>query len=219
MTDRTRARELAADYIGKGDPTGWFEQLYREAAEGDGVVPWSDLRANVNLLNFWAADPIDPQGKQALVVGCGLGDDAEQIAAWGFHTKAFDISETAVRGAKQRFPQSRVTYVVANLLKPPASWSHAFDFIVEIYTLQVLRGELRRQAIANLAESLAADGQLLVIARGREASDPEGEMPWPLTREDLAHFVSAGLTQVSFEDFPDPESPDIRRFRALYTRP
>lgn len=35
--------------------------------------------------------------RQPLVVGCGLGDDAEQLAAWGLKTTAFDISQSAIR--------------------------------------------------------------------------------------------------------------------------
>jgi hypothetical protein len=34
MPDRTRARQLAREFNDKHDPTGWFEQLYREADEG-----------------------------------------------------------------------------------------------------------------------------------------------------------------------------------------
>jgi hypothetical protein len=60
---------------------------------------------------------------------------------------------------------------------------------------------------------------LLVIARGREPSEPEGQMPWPLTRAELSAFTAAGLEQISFEDLldsEDPAEPAVRRFRALY---
>ena len=53
MRDRTRARQLAAEYLAKGDPTGWFEHLYREGEEGKSIVPWMELRPNPNLLDFW----------------------------------------------------------------------------------------------------------------------------------------------------------------------
>src|SRR6267378_3384775 len=76
------------------------------------------------------------------------------------------------------------------------------------------------------ARELAAEfhrkgGLLLVIARGREPSDPEGQMPWPLTRAELSAFTTAGLQEISFEDlldFEDPAEPAVRRFRALYQR-
>ena len=95
-SDRARARELAAEYARKGDPTGWFEVLYKEAEAGKSVVPWADRGANSSLIEFWSVNPQPTDGKQALVIACGLGDDAEQLAAWGFETAAFDISETAI---------------------------------------------------------------------------------------------------------------------------
>jgi hypothetical protein len=81
MRDRKRARELAAEYIGKGDPTGWFDVLYKEAEEGKSVVPWVDRGANPGLLEFWSLHPQVTEGKKALVIACGLGDDAEQLAS------------------------------------------------------------------------------------------------------------------------------------------
>ena len=120
MTDRKRARELAAEYLQKGDPTGWFEVLYKEAEQGKSIVPWADHGASSGLIEFWRTNPQATDGKMALVIACGLGDDAEQLAAWGFETTAFDISETAIRTVHKRFPQSAVDYRVADLFQPPA---------------------------------------------------------------------------------------------------
>ncbi len=61
---KTRAKELAEEFLAKGDPTGWFEQLYREAAEGTTVVPWADLRPNPNLVEFWQARRIPRRGRR-----------------------------------------------------------------------------------------------------------------------------------------------------------
>jgi 2-polyprenyl-3-methyl-5-hydroxy-6-metoxy-1,4-benzoquinol methylase len=216
MRDRTRARQLAAEYIAKGDPTGWFEHLYRGAEEGKSVVPWADLRPSPNLVDFWTDRPIPSAGKTALTIGCGLGDDAEQLAEWGFSTTAFDVSESAMRSARRRFPDSRVQYVVADLLRPPAEWFQMFDFVFESNTLQVLPRQLRARAMENASGFVAEGGRLLVIARARDESDPPGEVPWPLTRRELDHFTKIGLRELSFEDYFDSEDPPARRFRVLY---
>jgi SAM-dependent methyltransferase len=210
--DRTRARELAQEALRAGDPTGWFERLYKEHELGQRVVPWADLGVNPNLLEFAGA------GKTALAAGCGFGDDAEQLAAWGFKTTAFDVSPSAIRACKQRFPESRVEYVAADLLAPPEEWTGRFDFVLEGYTLQVLPVEVRPRAIRGLAGFLKKSGMILSIVRGREETDPEGLMPWPLTRRELNLFVAAGLREESFEDYFDKESPPIRRFRAIYIK-
>jgi SAM-dependent methyltransferase len=219
MVDRKRARELAAEYARRGDPTGWFEVLYKEGEEGKSVVPWADRGANSDLLEFWNGHPQPTDGKSALVIACGLGDDAEQLATWGFETTAFDISETAIRTANKCFPSSAVKYRVADLFHPPAEWEHAFDFVFEANTVQALPVDLRAQAIRQIAAFVRTGGKLLAIVRGRGADEPLGELPWPLTRTEMNEFVRAGLTEETFEEYFDNEDPPARRFRGLYTRP
>ncbi len=219
MKDRARARELAAEFHRKGDATGWFEPLYQEGEAGKSTIPWANLCPNPRLLDYWNLHPQPTAGKTALTIGSGLGDDAEQLAAWGFHTTAFDISETAIRASRKRFPTTTVEYLAANLLEPPSTWRRAFDFVFEANTLQVLPAALRPRAIEKIAGFLCPGGLLLVIARGRESCDPEGQMPWPLTRAELSAFTAAGLEELSFEDFldlGDPADLPARRFRILY---
>jgi len=161
---------------------------------------------------------VNGAGCRALKIGCGLGDDAEELARRGFEVTAFDVSKTAVEWCKKRFPESTVEYVVADLLKPPADWARAFDFVQESYTLQVLPADVREGAIKKIARFVAPGGSLLIVARGREAGDPPGTMPWPITREELGGFVRAGLEELSFEDFVDDETPPVRRLPAVYHR-
>ena len=219
MRDRKRARELAAEFHRKGDPTGWFEVLYREAEEGKSTIPWDDRHPTSHLVSFWMQHPLTTEGKSALVTGCGLGDDAEQLAAWGSRTTAFDISEAAIRACRKRFPASRVEYHAANLLEPPKDWCGRFDFVFEANTLQVLPAALRAQATKNIASFLRPGGLLLVLARGREPSEPEGQMPWPLTRSEISAFTEQGLEELLFEIVHDTEEPDTRRFRVLFHLP
>ncbi len=217
MEKRARARELASQYLAKGDPTGWFEQLYREAESGQSAIPWADRQPNPNLVAFWRQHPIAAAGRAALKVGCGLGDDAEQLAAWGFRTTAFDVSASAIRACRTRFPDSPVDYSVADLFQAPAEWTGRFDFVLESYTLQVLPPP-RSEAIQRIASFVKPGGSLLLIARARQEHEPEGQMPWPLTRRELLAFTESGLREVSFEDYVEAESPPVRRFRVLYER-
>lgn len=218
MESRARARELAAEYCAKGDPTGWFEQLYREAERGAARIPWADLKPNPNLLEFWTTHPIASARKRALNIGCGLGDDAEQLVAWGFKTTAFDISPSAIEACKRRFPATEVEYVTADLLNPPAQWRQAFDFVLESYTLQALPESIRGEALRHIAGFLGEGGHLLLITRGREEQDESRTMPWPLTRRELNNLTRTGLEELSFEDYFDNESPPVHRFRVLYQR-
>jgi SAM-dependent methyltransferase len=217
MADRTKARRLARAYIGRGDPTGWFEALY-VAADGDpSHISWADLAANPGLVEWLDGHPVDGRGR-TITVGCGLGDDAEELAHRGLDVVAFDVSETVIRWCENRFPGSTVTYVVADLFDPPQGWKESFDLVLEAYTLQVLPPEMRPPAIERIADLATHGGTLLVISRGRDAGDGAGQMPWPLTREELRRFQDCGMREVSFEDYFDRETPPVRRFRVEYRK-
>ena len=111
---------LSAQALADGDPAGWFERFYRAAAAAEVELAWQRAEPHW-LFTRWAAEPrIDGSARRAIVVGCGLGTDAEYVARLGFHVVAFDIVETAIMLAKQPYPDSSVQYQAANLLNPPA---------------------------------------------------------------------------------------------------
>ena len=214
---RATARQIAYKYLKAGDPLSWFEELYSRAGDDASLIPWADLTPNPNLIDWLEHNQGALFGK-ALKVGCGLGDDAEELARRGFETTAFDISASAIAWCRRRFPQSSVTYVVEDLFSAPTEWAAGFQFVLESYTLQVLPPNIRSDAAHLMASLVAPGGTLLVIARGREPNEPEGKMPWPLTSEELSIFKSVGLKEFGFEDYMDDESPPVRRFRVTYRR-
>ncbi len=172
------------------------------------------------LLTQWAtARSVTGTGRRAIVVGCGLGADAEYIAGLGFDTTGFDISPTAIELARGRFPNSGVWYVAADLLDPPDDWLRAFDLVVEVITVQALPEPARRQAIVNVGRLVAPAGTLVVVAAarddGEEASDPP---PWPLRRGEVEAFTADGLATIRIEDLDMPGQPGERRWRAEFVR-
>ncbi len=210
---------MAAESIAAGDPTGWFERLYAAAEAGQTAVPW-DRGAPSRYLTGWAAArALRGAGHRAVVVGCGLGDDAEFIASLGFQTVAFDISPTAIATARRRFPGSAVRYQPADLLSPPAVWRHAFDLVVESLTLQALPDPPRRDVIARLGDLVAPHGTLIAIARAREPGQTVQGPPWALTRAEIDALADGGLEPVRIEDIYDPQMPWPRRWRAEFRRP
>ncbi|MBP6297884.1 MAG: class I SAM-dependent methyltransferase [Anaerolineae bacterium] len=212
---RENIRRTALTFIARGDTTGWFEQVYADANGNPANISWADLAPNPHLMPWIAPQAESMKGRRALVVGCGLGDDAEALASLGLRVTAFDIAQTAINWCKQRFPASGVDYVTADATSLPSSWAHQFDLVVEIYTLQVLVPELRSKAADCIAGCVRQGGSLLIVARGREESDPEGAIPWPLTKAELDAFTLRGLDCERFEDFMDG---DTRRFRAVFQR-
>jgi SAM-dependent methyltransferase len=215
---RRKAGDLAREAIAAGDPTGWFETLYKQANGDPSAISWADLAPNPNLLAWLDRENVQGNDRRALKIGCGLGDDAEELSRRGFLVTAFDVSATAIDWCRARFPTTTVRYEIHDLLAQPGDWACDFDFVLESYTLQVLPPEIRPRAIERVADYVGPGGDLLVIARGREPSDPPGTMPWPLRRDELAAFERAGLEELRFEDFMDGETPPVRRFRIQYRR-
>ena len=198
------------------DPTAFFEPLYVAAAAGREAVPW-DRGGPHPLIDEWARD-VAGEGRTALVVGAGLGPDAELLAERGFAVTAFDVSPTAIATARERFPGSPVDYRVADLLDPPPDWSQAFDLVVESLTVQSMPVEFHAPAIANVAGLVAPGGTLLVVAAQRDAADgPVDGPPWPLTRAEVEAFAGGGLETVRLDDVREPDTPP--RWRAQFRRP
>lgn len=211
------AGRLAAESLAAEDPTGWFERLYVAAEDGTAVVPW-DRDAPNRLLVGWAeAHGLAGAGRCALVVGAGLGADAEYIAGLGFDTVAFDVSPTAIRTTRGRYPDSGVEYLAADLLQPPDAWRRAFDLVVESLTVQSLPDPPRREAIFRVAEMVGAGGTLIVVATGRDEKDGTVEgPPWPLTRAEVEAFATDGLETVRIEELREAGQP--QRWRAQFRR-
>lgn len=212
--DRISSAALAA-----GDPVGWFETLYSTAAEGGVEMPWSRRDAHPLLVRWVEDRQLSGAGLRAVVVGCGLGADAEYIAELGYATTAFDVSPTAVRVAGRRFPGTTVKYTAADLLDLPSSWSQAFDLVVEIITVQALPSSLRGPAIAAISDLVAPGGTLFVVSAIHDEADTAGTPPWPLTRAEVESFAAGGLTVVRLEAVAVPGKPGDVRWRAEFRRP
>lgn len=207
--------EIIREYLAKGDNTGWFEEVYSRAKESDGHPPWAYMEATPDLVQWSDANDLAGGGKHAIVVGCGMGDDAEFLANHGFKVMAFDVSKTAIEICQQRFPDSEVDYQQADLLNLPDAWQNTFDFVLENRTIQSLPSELSNQSMTAIANLVAEDGQLLVLCNGRDPQDSKSGIPHPLSREDLAQFEQLGLTEIQFDD---KQEGSVRRFLVLYQR-
>ncbi len=222
MSDPARAnvRQLSSEFYERGDYTGWFEALYDRADGNLDAIPWAERGVNPWLVAWLQQRQLRGKNRSCLVVGCGLGNDAEYLAELGFQVTAFDISSTAIDWCQQRFPDSQVNYQVVDLFAPLPEWQHRFDLVIEIYTIQALPAQIRPDAIAKIGSFVTDGGNLVVVCRGRNPEDPCENLPFPLTQQELTAFELTGLRQIGFEDFVDTitESTPARRFRVTYQR-
>lgn len=222
MTEEFDAREnvkkLAAAFIENGDVTGWFDALYAEAEGNHEHIPWADLEPN-KFLKLWVEQTnLQGNDRKALVVGCGLGDDAKFLDGLGFNVTAFDISPTAIEWAKRIHAETSIEFVVADLFKAPTEWKNAFEFVLEVYTIQPLPLELRETVIDAIADFVAPNGKLVVVTRGRENDEIPTDLPWALSHQDLSRFEVNGLKKTNFTEMLGDEEEPVRRFVVEYVR-
>jgi len=189
---RARIDALTGAKGGKADDRlAWFNTVYVQASGDPAAVPWADLAPKRALLDWLARNP--GAGRTAIDIGCGLGDNAEALAAAGYQTTAFDLAPDAIDWARRRFPQSRVDYHAADLFALPGSWHGGFDLVHESYTVQALDGDLRQRSVPAIAALVAPGGRLVFFNRTRaEGTEADGP-PWPVMPSEWRRFEDFGL--------------------------
>ena len=174
----------------------WFEELYARSADDPERIPWARLAPQPELVAWLDRHPPE-RGTPALVVACGLGDDAEELARRGCAVEAFDLSPSAIDAARRRFPDSAVRYRVADLFVLPTEWSGRFAIVVEVLTVQSLPPEAHEDAIAAITRRVAPGGHLLVRTAVRADDDRADSRPWPLRHGELRWFTADGLVETA----------------------
>ena len=205
-------------YQEKDDPMGWFDSIYTDAQGDHTAVFWADLEPSPYLLKWLKNCSFKHTGRKAIVIGCGVGDDAEALSEAGYEVTAFDISSEAIRLCKNRYPDSTVDYLVADLFDYPPQWAESFDLVYECNTIQVLPGKYRLQARDAMISLLAPQGYILVSCRSRLKGEQEDDIPLPLDKEEIDGFIRCGLSEESFEAYDDTQEPSVPHFFASYRK-
>ena len=213
---RQKVKELALDYQKKDDFTGWFEVIYTEALEDANQVPWAKMQPHPSLEN-WLKNA-DISNKKALVIGCGLGDDSEILAAKNAEVTAFDIAPSSIEWCRKRFKNSSVNYLVADLLALDNSWKNSFDLIFESRTIQALPISIRREVITAIAMLVKPGGTLLIVTRLRDIEETSEGPPWAVSQQELSQLYEYGYQEVFRTPYLDPNNPSISQALIEYQR-
>ncbi len=184
--------------IREDKPSDWFEPLYVRSGGDSNGIPWANMKTHPSFSAWLTRNTLESTGKSALVVGCGMGDDAIELESKGFRQiTAFDVSGTAIRYCQERFPASTINFIQADLLKTQPNWEGKFDFVLEIFTIQALPPQYEDALIQNIAKFIAPGGHLLVIAQvSDKARSFEKGPPWLLTHHHVDKFIACGLKVV-----------------------
>lgn len=174
----------------------FFESIYENADHEDlAAIPWATLAPNVYLEKHLSLQDV-VTGKKALVIGCGLGDDALILEKHGYEVEALDISPSAIALAKKRHPESKVDFHVGDIYNMPESSIGKYDFVYEGLTIQSLPPSDRKKLVKIIVSLVAEKGELLVYANTQDDKDNYGGPPWPLYDDEFALFEKEGLEKV-----------------------
>ena len=216
--DPLKYKEMVREHQERDDPFGWFDSIYSDAEGDHNAVFWADLAPHPYLLEWLEKNPETWLKKKAIAIGCCVGDDAEAMAAAGYEVTAFDIAPSAIALCKNRYPDTKVNYLVADLFDYPEEWTEGFDLVYECNTIQVLPGKYRREAMDAIVSLLSDEGQLLVSCRSRKFAEELDAIPLPLDKEEIDGFMNFGAVEKSFLAYDDDQEPSVPHFFATYSK-
>ena len=214
-------RGLVDAHLGAGDPTGWFEPLYADAASDAARVPWAGSAPHPYVTDWLDVPVATPPGRRAVVVGCGLGDDAAELARRGYEVTAFDVAPTAVAWARRRFADLDIDWRVEDVLEVSPDLVGAFDLVVEVRTVQSLPGGVRVAAMDAIGRLAAPRGVVVVVTLvATDADTARGwdGPPWAQAPSELAVYRGSGLVRLALEH-PEPDERGAMEVRITWQRP
>jgi len=217
--DPIKYKQMVKTHHENDEPSAWCDSIYTNAQGDYKAVFWADLEPSPYLVQWLENNKKDLKKKKAIVIGCGVGDDAQAISDYGYEVIGFDISPEAINLCKKRYPNTKVTYLVADLFDYDKKWLGNFDVVYECNTIQILPGKYRikaRKAISNL---VSKNGYALVSCRSRKKNEKEDEIPLPLDYEEINKFVTEDkLKEISFKAYNDSQIPSVPHFFAVYKK-
>jgi len=197
------------------DSSKFFEDIYKQSSGDKEKIPWANMQADSFLTEYLEMHL--GEGK-AIVIGCGLGDDALALEEAGFDVTAIDISETAIKWCQERYDYTNINFFVQDIFNLPADMLEQYDFIFESRTIQSLPLIHRDKIISCISSLMAPKAKALVIANGKQEGEKFEGPPWPLEYNELRLFENYGCKELEFSIFESEDKTSKLKFRALYQK-
>ncbi len=197
------------------DSNKFFEDIYKKSGGDEEKIPWANMQADSFLTEYLGMHL--GEGK-AIIIGCGLGDDALALEEAGFDVTAIDISETAIKWCQERYDYTNINFFVQDIFNLPEDMLAQYDFIFESRTAQSLPLIHRDKIISCISSLMAPKAKALVIANGKQEGEKFKGPPWPLEYNELRLFENYGCTELEFSIFESEDKISKLKFRALYQK-
>ena len=193
----------------------FFENIYKKSKGDAENIPWAQMQTDKFLAEYLN---LHVGNGKAIVVGCGLGDDALALEDAGFTVTAIDISETAIAWAQERYDYTDINFFIQDIFELPSDMLGQYDFVFESRTIQSLPLEFRNKIIQAISSLMAPRAKALVIANGKQEEEKFDGPPWPLAYNELRLFENHGCSELEFSIFESDNKVSKLQFRALYQK-
>jgi len=167
-----------------------WEQYYRETSLEK--IPWQRTQADYFVR---VVDAGNIKIGTALDLGCGTGMKSIYLAQKGFEVTGVDISETAIRIAKENALKAKVkiSFIVANATDLSFLKNKKFDFILDWANLHGIPKNERKDYIRETAKHIKWGGMLLLRCFSREGGEKESVLSemgriFLFSKEDIKRF-------------------------------
>jgi len=165
-----------------------LEEVYAAAEGRRDAIPWDQgapCPAVVEWLNTEASHVLRP-GSRAVVVGCGLGDDVDELTMRGYDAFGIDACPSAIHWARREHPNLSDKLLNEDLLNLHSRWRGRFDLVIASSLLETIDPHIRPDAVAGAASLVRSRGSVIVSS---DAAAPDAIAPDTLE----TMFNDAGL--------------------------
>jgi cyclopropane fatty-acyl-phospholipid synthase-like methyltransferase len=171
-----------------------WEELYQQQEIES--LPWFNPELDEDLEK--ALDELGLRGGSALDLGTGPGTQAIRIGRRGFDVTATDISEAAIRLAREKAQKQglEITWEQDDILN--TRLDRQFDFIFDRGLFHVLNPERRADYVRTVSCLLNTGGYLLLKCFSRLQPGEQG--PYRFTPEQIREIFSVRLSVLSIKE-------------------
>lgn len=212
-----KAEQTPFDYNkAQEEATSWFDDYYKEASKQIETIAWAKGEPNPFLTEYLENFTGTPS--KAIVIGCGLGDDAFALYLAGFEVTAIDISPEAIAWARERFEGADIDFRVADLFNLSDDLLGQFDFVFEAFTIQSLPLALRDRVITAISSLMRPQAKVLAVCNAKLDHEKFDGPPWPLTFNELRLFTMKECRELEFSIYQNESTLSTLKVRALFQK-
>jgi cyclopropane fatty-acyl-phospholipid synthase-like methyltransferase len=138
-----------------------MDKIYRDIPPEE--IPWNIETPPNALVELCESGKVKPC--KTIDLGCGTGNYAIYLASIGFNVTGVDISQTAIKFAKENANKKRVEscFLVANVLGDLNKVKETFDFVYDWELLHHIYPDKRNKYVENVYRILHSGGKYLSV--------------------------------------------------------